>query len=104
LANVGTLTIIVATGFFIYFLSALTWYGAISRLPLAWTTALVVPAIPLLSILFAVVFLGERATAREILGVLIAIAGVLALVLGADDAHRQHPAGDALEAVHQPLT
>jgi drug/metabolite transporter (DMT)-like permease len=103
LANVSTLTIIVATGLFIYFLSALTWYGAISRLSLAWTTALVVPAIPLLSILFAVVFLGERATAREILGVLIAIAGVLALVLGAD-AHRQHPAGDAVEAVHQPLT
>jgi len=103
LANVGTLAIIVVTGFFIYFLSALTWYGAISRLSLAWTTALVVPAIPLLSILFAVVFLGERATVREILGVLIAIAGVLALVLGAD-AHRQHPGGDAVEAVHQPLT
>jgi len=103
LANVGALTIIVATGFFIYFLSALTWYGAISRLSLAWTTALVIPAIPLLSILFAVVFLGERATVREILGVLIAIAGVLALVLGAD-AHRQHPVGDAVEAVHQPLT
>jgi drug/metabolite transporter (DMT)-like permease len=103
LANLDALVIIVTTGFFIYFLSALTWYGAISRLSLAWTTALVVPAIPLLSILFAVVFLGERATAREILGVLIAIAGVLALVLGAD-AHRQHPAGDAVEAVHQPLT
>jgi drug/metabolite transporter (DMT)-like permease len=103
LANVSTLAIIVVTGFFIYFLSALTWYGAISRLSLAWTTALVVPAIPLLSILFAVVFLGERATVWEILGVLIAIAGVLALVLGAD-AHRQHPGGDAVEAVHQPLT
>jgi drug/metabolite transporter (DMT)-like permease len=103
LANLRALTIIVATGFFIYFLSALTWYGAISRLSLAWTTALVVPAIPLLSILFAVVFLGERATLREILGVLIAIVGVLALVMGAD-AHRQHPVGEAAEAVHQPLT
>ena len=103
LVDLGALVVMMATGFFVYFLSALTWYGAISRLSLAWTTALVVPAIPLLSILFAVVFLGERATGREILGVLIAIAGVLVLVLGAD-AHRQQPAGEAAEAVHQPLT
>jgi drug/metabolite transporter (DMT)-like permease len=103
LANPAALAIIGVTGFFVYFLSALTWYGAISRLSLAWTTALVVPAIPLLSILFAIVFLGERATAREILGVLIAIAGVLALVLGAD-AHRKDPVGDTAEAIHQPLT
>ena len=103
LANPAALAIIVVTGFFVYFLSALTWYGAISRLSLAWTTALVVPAIPLLSILFAIIFLGERVTAREILGVSIAITGVLALVLGAD-AHRKYPVGEAAEAIHQPLT
>ena len=102
LSNPGAIGVIVVTGFFVYFLSALTWYGAINRLSLAWTTALVVPAIPLLSILFAMVFLGERATAREITGVVIAIAGVLALVLGAD-AHRRHPDAEAAEAIHQPL-
>jgi len=103
LSNPSAIGVIVITGFFVYFLSALTWYGAISRLSLAWTTALVVPAIPLLSILFAMVFLGERASAREIAGVLIAIAGVLVLVLGAD-AHRRHPDAEAAEAIHQPLT
>ena len=102
---------ILVTGFFVYFLSALTWYGAINRLSLAWTTALVVPGIPMLSILFAVMFLVESATRREIIGVLIAISGVLTLVLGAD-AHRRHPQdardaisadAEAAEAIHQPL-
>jgi drug/metabolite transporter (DMT)-like permease len=102
LADARALAVIGVTGFFVYFLSALTWYGAINRLSLAWTTALVVPGIPLLSIAFAVIFLGESANAREIVGVLIAITGVLALVLGAD-AHRQHPDFEAAEAIHQPL-
>jgi O-acetylserine/cysteine efflux transporter len=94
---------ILATGFFIYFLSALTWYGAISRLSLAWTTALVVPGVPLISIVFSVMFLGEHASTREIAGILIALAGVIALVLGADP-HRKLPAGEAAEAIHQPIS
>jgi O-acetylserine/cysteine efflux transporter len=102
LADARALTVIAVTGFFVYFLSALTWYGAINRLSLAWTTALVVPGIPLLSIAFAVIFLGESANAREIIGVLIAISGVLTLVLGSD-AHRKHPDPEAAEAIHQPL-
>ncbi|MHB8383594.1 MAG: DMT family transporter [Candidatus Binataceae bacterium] len=111
LSSVPAAEVILAAGFFVYFLSSLTWYGAISRLSLAWTTALVVPGIPMLSILFAVVFLGESANRREIIGVLIAISGVLALVLGAD-AHRKHPdqhaaayadEAEAAEAIHQPL-
>jgi drug/metabolite transporter (DMT)-like permease len=104
LADARAVGVIAVTGFFVYFLSALTWYSAISRLSLAWTTALVVPAVPLLSILFSVLFLGEHATAREVIGVLIAITGVLALVLGAD-AHRQHvPPTEVIEAIHQPLS
>src|SRR5271156_333601 len=97
-----SLGVIVVTGFFIYFLSGLTWYGAINRLSLAWTTALVVPGIPILSILFAVMFLGERATTREVVGILISVSGVLALVLGAAP-HRKHPASEAAEAIHEPL-
>src|ERR1700723_2121833 len=102
LADPTTLGVIIFTGFFVYFLSGLTWYGAINRLSLAWTTALVVPGIPILSILFAVLFLGERATTREIVGILISICGVLALVLGADP-HRKQPASEAAEAIHEPL-
>jgi drug/metabolite transporter (DMT)-like permease len=105
LAQLGdptALGVVLVTGFFIYFLSALTWYGAINRLSLAWTTALVVPGIPILSILFAVIFLGERATMREVIGILISISGVVALVLGADP-HRKHPASELAEAIHEPL-
>ncbi len=103
LADPTALGVIFVAGFFVYFLSALTWYGAISRLSLAWTTALVIPGIPLFSIFFAILFLGEHATAREVIGILIAISGVITLVMGADP-HRQLPALEAAEAIHQPLT
>ncbi len=102
LADPTSLGVILVTGFFVYFLSGLTWYGAINRLSLAWTTALVIPGIPILSILFAVIFLGERATTREVVGILISVSGVLALVLGADP-HRKLPASEAAEAIHEPL-
>lgn len=104
LADSRLLMTVVATGFFVYFLSALTWYGAISRLSLSWTTALVVPGVPLLSILFAAAFLGEHATSRELIGVLIAISGVLALVLGADPHRKVGGVIEAAEAVHQPIS
>ncbi len=97
------LMVICATGFFVYFLSALTWYGAISRLSLSWTTALVVPGVPLISMLFAMMFLGEHPTSREVIGVLIAIGGVLALVLGADPHRKLSGIIEAAEAVHQPI-
>jgi drug/metabolite transporter (DMT)-like permease len=98
------LMVILATGFFVYFLSALTWYGAISRLSLSWTTALVVPGVPLISMVFAMVFLGEHPTSHEVIGVLIAIGGVLALVLGADPHRKVGGVIEAAEAVHQPIT
>jgi len=103
LRDVHMLLAILATGFFVYFLSALTWYGAISRLSLSWTTALVVPGVPLISMLFATIFLGEHPTAREVTGVLVAIGGVLALVLGADPHRTSSGIIEAAEAVHQPL-
>ncbi len=98
------LVVIIAIGFFVYFLSALTWYGAISRLSLSWTTALVVPGVPLISMLFAMAFLGEHPTVHEVVGVLIAIGGVLALVLGADPHRKVGGIIEAAEAVHQPIS
>ena len=104
LADPLALETIVATGVVCYFLATLAWYAAINRLSLAWTTALVIPGIPLLSILCAIAFLGERATPRDLIGVLVAISGVLLLVLGADGARRV-PAtpSEAAEAIHQPM-
>ncbi|MGH7949652.1 MAG: EamA family transporter, partial [Candidatus Binataceae bacterium] len=95
--------VVLASGVFIYFLSAFTWYGAISRLSLAWTTAVVVPGMPLLSVALAAMFLGEQATRREVIGILIAISGILALVLGSEG-RRKLPPKESIEAVHQPLT
>jgi terminal-alkyne amino-acid exporter len=101
------LVTIVATGVICYFLASLAWYAAITRLSLAWTTALVIPGIPLLSILCAIVFLGERATLRDVIGILVSICGVLLLVLGAEGARRTPAsaveAAEAAEAIHQPM-
>lgn len=104
LADPRLLGVVIAIGFFVYFLSALTWYGAISRLSLSWTTALVVPGVPLISMVFAMIFLGEHPTSREVIGVLIAICGVLALVLGADPHRKVGGVIEAAEAVHQPIS
>jgi drug/metabolite transporter (DMT)-like permease len=104
LADPLALETIVATGVVCYFLATLAWYAAINRLSLAWTTALVIPGIPLLSILCAIAFLGERATPRDLIGVLVAISGVLLLVLGAEGV-RRGPANptETAEAIHQPM-
>jgi len=104
LADPVVLGTIVVTGVVCYFLASLAWYAAINRLSLAWTTALVIPGIPLLSILCAIVFLGERATRRDLIGILISVSGVLLLVLGAEGARRA-PASpaEAAEAIHQPM-
>jgi drug/metabolite transporter (DMT)-like permease len=103
LADPSALLVVTATGIAIYFLGTTAWYAALTRLSLAWTTALVVPGIPLLSILFAVLFLNEQATRRELIGILIAALGVVALVTSTD-AHRQTPPQESAEAIHTPLT
>jgi drug/metabolite transporter (DMT)-like permease len=104
LADPLVLGTILATGAICYFLASYAWYGAISRLSLAWTTALVIPGIPMLSIVCAVVFLGEKATKRDLAGIGIAIAGVLLLVLGAEGLrHPSETPAQAAEAIHQPM-
>lgn len=94
---------IIATGAIVYFLGSLTWYAAINRLSLTWTTALVIPGVPLLSTLFAIIFLGERPSTRELIGIFAAICGVLMLVLGTGGVRRA-PAADQAEALHYPIS
>jgi len=98
----GALAAIVLTGMVINFLGSLSWYAAISRLSLTWTTAVVVPGGPLLSVLFAVSLLGERVHARQMIGIATAICGVLTLVFAADG--NRVDAAESIEAVHQPLS
>lgn len=103
LADPAALAVVGITGAVVYFLGTSSWYAAISRLSLAWVTALVVPGTPLLSILFAVTFLGEHASRREVIGIVIAVVGVVALVTGADP-HRKVEPSEAAEAIHVPLS
>lgn len=100
LADSRTLATIGFSGLFVYCVGSLTWYAAINRLSLAWTTAFVIPGVPILSFLFAIAFLGEHPAALELVGVAVAMAGVVVLVLGAE-AGRRLPA--AAEAIHQPM-
>jgi drug/metabolite transporter (DMT)-like permease len=58
----------------------LLWYQAIRRLDLTRATAIVVPGIPLLAFGASFALLGEVATARQWLGLLLTAMGVLAFV------------------------
>jgi drug/metabolite transporter (DMT)-like permease len=84
LAVPGVLVPVVFTGALVYFMGSFTWYGAISRLSLAWTTALVIPAVPVVSLIFAIIFLNERPDPQELAGLALAVIGMLALVFGSD--------------------
>jgi drug/metabolite transporter (DMT)-like permease len=97
LAVPGILITVVFTGALVYFMGSFTWYGAISRLSLAWTTALVIPAIPVVSLIFAIIFLGERPGAHELVGMACAVLGMLALVLGSDARRNIAPAAATYE-------
>jgi drug/metabolite transporter (DMT)-like permease len=58
----------------------LFWYQAIRRLDLARATAIVVPSIPLLALAASFVLLGEVASPRQWLGLLLTAAGIFAFV------------------------
>jgi drug/metabolite transporter (DMT)-like permease len=88
MAHVDIALPIIATGLLSYAAGAYTWYGAISRLSLSWTTAVSVPGVPLLSVAFAIIFLGERATLRELVGLGVAVCGIVVLIVGADPRRR----------------
>ena len=60
----------------------LLWYQTISRLDLGRATAIVVPSIPVLSLGASFLVLGEVATPRQWLGLLLTAGGVLAMVTG----------------------
>jgi O-acetylserine/cysteine efflux transporter len=83
-ADVGalrpTLPLLALQGTVLSYLGTIVWYGAIARLDLARTTAIVVPSIPVLSLGATFVLLGEVPTARQALGMLLTAAGVLAFV------------------------
>jgi drug/metabolite transporter (DMT)-like permease len=99
LADLSVVAILLVTGAFVYFGGTLTWYGAINRLSLSWTTAVVVPGSPVLALVFAAALLGERAGPRQLSAIAIAVAGILWLLLGGDPSR---PGAAAMEAIEVP--
>jgi len=74
-------------GVVLSYIGTLFWYQAVTRLDLARSTAIVVPSIPLLSLLASFALLGEIPSARQWAGLLLTAVGVLTFV-GAPDASR----------------
>jgi drug/metabolite transporter (DMT)-like permease len=72
--------VLLVQGTILNFGGTFLWYQTISRLDLARSTAIVVPSIPVLSLGASFLLLGEVATGRQWLGLLLAAAGVLLFV------------------------
>jgi drug/metabolite transporter (DMT)-like permease len=75
------LPVLLIQGVVLYYAGTMLWYQAIARLDLARATAVVVPAIPLLSLAASAVLVDEVPTARQLAGMLLTAAGVLSFVL-----------------------
>jgi len=61
-----------------------------------------VPGSPILSVVFAAFFLGERAKARQLAAIAVAIAGIFGLVLGSDPSRRHAAEIGAIEVPAPP--
>jgi drug/metabolite transporter (DMT)-like permease len=67
-------------GIVLAYLGTMLWYQAIARLDLARATAIVVPSIPLLSLVASFAIVGEVPSARQLGGMLLVAGGVLSFV------------------------
>jgi O-acetylserine/cysteine efflux transporter len=76
------LPILALQGIVLSMLGTLLWYQTLARLDLGRATAIVVPSIPVLSLGASFLVLGEVATPRQWLGLLLTVAGVLGFVTG----------------------
>jgi drug/metabolite transporter (DMT)-like permease len=75
------LPVLLIQGVVLSYVGTSLWYQAIARLDLARCTAIVVPAIPLLSLAASAALVGEVPTGRQLAGMLLAAVGVLSFVL-----------------------
>lgn len=74
------LPVLAVQGVVLSYAGTLLWYQAIARLDLARATAIVVPSVPVLSLLVSFVLVGEVPTAAQWLGTALTVAGVVAFV------------------------
>jgi drug/metabolite transporter, DME family len=68
-------------GMVLSFGGTFAWYGAVKRLDLTRTTAIVVPSAPIVSLLVSYLVLGEQASLRQLVGFGTTALGVLAFAL-----------------------
>ncbi len=85
------LPLLIAQGCVLAYVGTLMWYQAIARLDLARATAIVVPSVPLLSLVASFMLIGEVPTAYQLGGLLLTAAGVLAFVTAPDVATVRTP-------------
>jgi O-acetylserine/cysteine efflux transporter len=71
------LPVLAVQGAVLSFVGTLLWYAAIQRLDLARCTSIVVPSIPMLSMGASFLLLGEVASARQWIGLVLTVCGVL---------------------------
>jgi drug/metabolite transporter (DMT)-like permease len=81
------LPVVAVQGALLGFGGTLAWYAAVKRLDLTRTTAIVVPSVPIVSLVVSYLVLGERVSAREAAGFALTAGGVLAFALAPSVQH-----------------
>ena len=76
----GLLLTLAVQGVVLAYIGTMLWYQAITRLDLARTTAIVVPSIPILSLVATFLLVGERPTGAQWAGMLLTATGVIGFV------------------------
>ncbi len=79
-AVLGVAPLLALQGAVLSYFGTLIWYQALTRLDLARTTAIVVPSVPLLSLVATFLLLGEVPSSIQGFGLALTAAGVLAFV------------------------
>ena len=77
----GFLPVVALQGAVLSLGGTLAWYGAVKRLDLTRTTAIVVPSAPIVSLVVSYLVLGEQVTLRQAAGFALTAAGVLVFAL-----------------------
>jgi drug/metabolite transporter (DMT)-like permease len=81
------LPVVALQGALLGFGGTLAWYAAVKRLDLTRTTAIVVPSVPIVSLVVSYLVLGEKVSVREAAGFLLTAGGVLAFALAPSVQH-----------------
>ena len=81
------LPVVAVQGALLGFGGTLAWYAAVKRLDLTRTTAIVVPSVPIVSLVVSYLVLGERVSVREAAGFALTAGGVLAFALAPSVQH-----------------